>query len=156
MNRVALLDVNFLIALFDADHIHHETAHDWFADHRSHGWATCPLTEAGFIRVTTSSSYGGTQRAGDVIARLRRFCQSGDHTFWAATLSLQDDRVFDAALIRGSRQITDIYLLGLAVRMNGCLTTFDRGIPLSAVIGATREHLSVIAPVDPGHAAPAS
>ncbi len=50
-SKVALLDVNVLMALFDAEHIHHEAAHDWFSDARAHGWATCPLTENGFVRL---------------------------------------------------------------------------------------------------------
>ena len=51
MSRVALLDVNVLVALFNPVHVHQELAHDWFADHRASGWATCPLTENGFLRV---------------------------------------------------------------------------------------------------------
>jgi predicted nucleic acid-binding protein len=58
MSRVALLDVNLLVALFDPDHVHHEFAHDWFADHERDGWATCALTENGFVRVLANPSYG--------------------------------------------------------------------------------------------------
>jgi predicted nucleic acid-binding protein len=58
VTRPALLDVNFLVALFDPDHIHHDAAHDWFADERAHGWATCPLTENGLVRVVTNAAYG--------------------------------------------------------------------------------------------------
>jgi predicted nucleic acid-binding protein len=65
--RTALLDVNVLVALFDPDHVHHEVAHDWFADNGPRGWATCPLTESGFVRVVSNPSYGTTQyRATDV------------------------------------------------------------------------------------------
>ena len=56
--RPALLDVNVLVALFDPDHVHHDLAHDWFADHRSRGWATCPITENGVIRVLANPAYG--------------------------------------------------------------------------------------------------
>ena len=62
-------------------------------------------------------------------------------------MSLQDTKLFTSSFIRGHRQVTDVYLLGLAVRMKGCLATFDRTIPIGAVAGATRETLAVVAPV---------
>jgi len=147
--RVALLDVNVLVALFDPDHIHHETAHDWFADHRGTGWATCPITENGFLRVVTNSRFrADAPRPSAVIARLRQFCRSGHHQFWTGAVSIRDDAVFNLSLARGHAQITDVYLLGLAVKSGGCLATFDRTIPLGAVVGAKPEALVVIAPVD--------
>ena len=60
MSQVALLDVNLLVALFDPDHIHHDLAHDWFEDHHRSGWATCPVTENGFVRVLANPAYGAT------------------------------------------------------------------------------------------------
>jgi hypothetical protein len=145
---VALLDVNLLVALFDPDHIHHEVAHDWFADHRSGGWATCPLTEAGFVRVLSNPAYAAAvSRPIELVARLRQFCSSKEHVFWPASLSLTDEDLFNPALIRGHRQVTDVYLLGLAVRMKGCLATFDRTIPIAAVAAAIRESLAVVSPV---------
>jgi hypothetical protein len=148
VSRAALLDVNLLIALFDPDHIHHELAHDWFADHRAGGWATCPQTENGFVRVLTNPAYGtAVRRPVELITRLRQFCSSGDHVFWPASVSLRDEGVFNVALVRGYRQLTDVYLLGLAVRSGGRLATFDRTIPLGAVVGATRDNLAVISSV---------
>lgn len=145
MSRVALLDVNVLVALFDPDHVHHELAHDWFADHRANGWATCPLTEAGFVRVLSNPAYGSPiTRPDDLLARLGALCASGRHHFWADTISLRDEAVFCAAFIRGHRQVTDVYLLGLAAKMRGCLATFDRGIPPGAVRGAPKGTLQVI------------
>jgi hypothetical protein len=149
MTRAALLDVNVLVALFDPDHVHHELAHDWFADHRREGWATCPLTENGFVRVLANPAYGGTvTRVTDLAARLRTFCESGDHVFWPDAVSLRDSQIFDPALVAGPRQITDIYLLALARSQGGCLATFDRTIPLRAVKGATARDLAVIGAVD--------
>ena len=146
---VALLDVNVLVALFDPDHVHHEVAHDWFANHRQAGWATCPVTENGFVRVFTNPAYAGTvARTADVVSRLRRFCLSGGHEFWPDTPSLRDDSIFDASLVSGHRQLTDIYLLAVAQARAGCLATFDRGIPLRAVKGATAASLMVVAPAD--------
>lgn len=150
MSRTALLDVNLLVALFDPDHVHHELAHDWFADHRAGGWATCPVTENGFVRVLTNPAYGAAvMRPPELVDRLRRFCVSGHHTFWPASVSLRDNKLFNPSSIRGHRQLTDVYLLALAVTMGGCLATFDRTFPLGAVKGATRDALSVVAPVRP-------
>lgn len=149
MSRVALLDVNLLVALFDPDHVHHELAHDWFADHRLNGWATCPVTESGFVRVLANPKYGVTlTRPSDLVDRLRRLCATGHHVFWPATLSLRDQKAFKTSFIRGHRQLTDVYLLGLSVKMGGCLVTLDRTIPTGAVVGATRETLQIVSPAE--------
>ena len=127
MIRTALLDINLLVALFDPDHVHHDAAHDWFAEEGRAAWATCPVTEAGFIRVLSSPGYAGTvTRAVDVAARLRRFCASGGHEFWPDEVSLLDSPLFDASKLAGHRQLTDVYLLGLAHNRRGRLVTFDR------------------------------
>ena len=149
MSRIALLDVNVLVALFDPDHVHHDAAHDWFAQEGRAGWATCPLTEAGFIRVLSNPAYAGTvTRAVDVAGRLRRFCGSSGHEFWPGDVSLLDGSVFDLSQIAGYRQLTDVYLLGLAKARGGRLVTFDRSILLRSVKGATAGSLEVIALVE--------
>ncbi len=149
MSGEALLDVNVLVALFDPDHVHHDLAHDWFTDNRSDGWATCPITENGFIRVLSNPTYGSrVTRPDELVARLKKFCASGHHSFWADAVSLRDGRLFNVAFAAGHRQVTDVYLLGLAVSMRGRLVTFDAGIPRRAVVGATRHSLQVIAPAD--------
>jgi toxin-antitoxin system PIN domain toxin len=142
-----LLDVNLLVALFDPDHIHHEPAHDWFADNRARGWATCPITESGFIRVLTNPAYGALGvRAAELVARLRAFRTSGHHQFWPDDISPLDESLFDAALVVGHRQLTDVYLLGLARKRGARLATFDRTIPIKAVVGASADTLEIIAP----------
>jgi uncharacterized protein len=147
VSRVSLLDVNLLVALFDPDHIHHDIAHDWFADHRADGWATCPVTENGFVRVLSNPAYGSAvSRVADLVGKLRTFCSANDHTFWEGGVSLHDERLFRPQSIAGHRQLTDVYLLGLARRMRGRLATFDRTIPLAAVVGATRHDIAVVAP----------
>lgn len=146
MTRPALLDVNVLVALFNPAHVHHELAHDWLADHGTDGWATCPLTENGFVRVLSGPASGVPGlRAAELLERLQRFCASEHHVFWPDAVSLLDSTVFNSKLVSGHRQLTDIYLLGLATRMKGTLATFDRTIPVGAVVGATRTALSVIA-----------
>jgi toxin-antitoxin system PIN domain toxin len=147
VTRPALLDVNVLVALFDAAHVHHEAAHDWFADNRANGWATCAITENGFLRVLTNPQSGITERAPEILKSLRIFCGSGHHVFWPDVLSLRDER-FDLSVAQGHRQLTDIYLLGLAAKMGGVLATFDRSIPLKAVKGARADALAIIAPAD--------
>jgi hypothetical protein len=147
--RPALLDVNLLVALFDADHVHHELAHDWFADNRAGGWATCPVTENGLIRVLCNPKYGSPEQAVPALVdRLRRFRASGHHQFWPDEVSLSDTALFRPSFARGHRQVTDVYLLGLAHRNGGRLVTFDRSIPLGAVAGAGRATLEVVAPAD--------
>jgi toxin-antitoxin system PIN domain toxin len=142
----ALLDVNLLVALFDPDHIHHETAHDWFAANASDGWASCAITENGFVRVLSNPAYGAVMsRPSELVARLRRFCKGSGYQFWTDDVSLRDETLFDPAFLT-SRQITDIHLLGLARRRGGRLATFDRTIPLKAVVGARRELLEIVAP----------
>ncbi len=142
----ALLDVNVLVALFDPAHVHHEVAHDWFADHRTGGWATCAITENGFVRVVTHPAYAaGEPRPTAIVGLLRKFCASGHHHFWADGISIRDETVFDPSFIQGHRRLTDVYLLGLAKKMHGRLATFDRTIPLKSVVGAKAGLIQVIA-----------
>ena len=144
MNKSALLDVNVLVALFDPDHIHHDDAHRWFEEHRQDGWATCPLTELALVRILSNPTYWpGAQRSAAILDRFRLFRSSGDHQFWRDSLELTDD-IFNLSFLRGHRQLTDVYLLGLAVKRNGRLATFDRTIPTRAVKGAERDTLFVI------------
>jgi toxin-antitoxin system PIN domain toxin len=145
VTRVALLDVNVLVALFDPDHVHHEAAHGWFAANRQAGWATCPLTENGLIRILSNPAYAAVpEMPAAIVRRLEAFCASGDHVLWADEVSLRDSRLFEPTAPASYRQVTDVYLLGLARRKGGCLATFDASIPLTAVAGATRAHLEII------------
>lgn len=146
MSGAALLDVNVLIALFDPGHVHHDAAHDWFADHTGNGWATCPVTEAGFIRVLSGLG-SPTLRPATLIEHLRTFCTSPAHEFWPDALSLADAKLFNLSFAT-HRNLTDVYLLGLARRNGGRLATFDRTIPLKAVVGARRGMLEVIGPAE--------
>lgn len=144
---VLLLDVNLLVALFDPDHVHHDLAHDWFEDNHTRGWATCPFTENGFIRVIANPKYpGGPERPELLVTRLHRFCASRHHHFWPEAVSLTDPAVFNAGFLHGHRQVTDVYLLGLAKTMGGLLASLDRTIPWKAVVGGHEGLLEVIAP----------
>lgn len=148
---VALLDVNVLVALFDPAHAHHETAHRWFGPNRASGWATCPLTENGLVRVISNPSYPGRRTTvQDAIQRLTGFRESGDHTFWPDSASLCDRQRMRPAHLLGHRQLTDVYLLALAVEHEGQLATLDRSIPLAAVGGAQSHHLLILGEPLPG------
>ncbi|HET7293872.1 MAG TPA: TA system VapC family ribonuclease toxin [Vicinamibacteria bacterium] len=136
----ALLDVNALVALFDPDHVHHEAAHEWLARNRADGWATCPLTENGLVRILSNAAYSGVQEtASSVRRRLAAFCASGQHVFWADEVSLRDRRLFPEPAAFRHAQVTDVYLLGLATYRGGRLATFDRRIPVRSVAGARLE-----------------
>jgi toxin-antitoxin system PIN domain toxin len=140
-----LLDVNVLVALFDPAHLNHEDAHRWFAHHRKNGWATCPITVNGCVRVLSNPTYPSVDATpAEVISRLRSLCSATDHNFWEDSVSLADESLFRPRLIAGHQKITDAYLLGLAVRHQGTLATFDRSIPMKAVIGADASHLALL------------
>lgn len=142
----SLLDVNVLIALFDPDHVFHNRAHVWWNGQANGGWASCPITENGFVRIMSQAGYSVRARftPNDLIHRLTSFATQTNHEFWPDSLTLRDDHVFVRDRIHGSRPITDLYLLALAARHQGRLATFDAGIPRSAVKDAQDEHLIVI------------
>ena len=149
MSRVALLDVNVLVALFDGDHVHHDIAHDWFAERGAQGWATCPLTQNGFLRTAAAlAKIHDPISMAELVEGLQRFTSSGQHQFWADDISLLDKARFSAELVIGHQQLTDVYLLGLAVKRRGVLATFDRKIPLDTVKGAKAEHVEVLGAAD--------
>jgi len=137
----ALLDVNILIALLDADHVMHGQAMSWLERELRHGWASCPLTENGVIRIMSHPAYPNTRPSATVAERLAEACASPDHEFWPEDVSLFAPRLIDWDRILGHRQVTDAYLLALAVRHGGRLVTFDRRIRPDAVSGAREEHL---------------
>ncbi len=142
----SLLDVNVLVALFDPAHCHHEAAHRWFEAQRGTGWATCPLTENGFVRVVSHSAYPGRRTSvADAVRRLARFRSSGGHSFWPDQVSICEPAAVDLRHLRGHRQITDLYLLLLAAHHGGRLATFDRSVPVEAVTSAGSLNLAVIA-----------
>lgn len=134
---ITLLDVNVLVALFDPAHINHEDAHRWFGRNQKRGWATCPITINGCVRVLSNPGYPTVDATpAEVVVRLRSFCSAADHHFWPDSVSLTDETLFLPSMIAGHQKITDAYLLGLALRNHGRLATFDRSIPLKAVPGA--------------------
>ena len=140
----ALLDVNVLIALLDADHSLHSGATEWFGTHGKDGWASCPITQNGCVRVMSSPSYPHALPVRAVVERLAGAASHKLHELWADVVSLLDPTVVDPARIHGPRQLTDIYLLALAVFHGGRLVTFDKSIALEAVPKAQKKNLMVI------------
>ena len=140
----ALLDVNVLIALLDADHSLHARASQWLEDNGHAGWASCPITQNGCVRIMSHPSYTNALPVQTVIARLAEACAGGFHEFWPDDLSLLDAQVADPMRIHGPRQITDVYLVALAVRHGGQLVTLDRSVAHAAVVGAEKRHVLVL------------
>jgi hypothetical protein len=141
---IALLDVNLLVALFDGAHVHHAPAQAWLATDHSLGWATCPVTQNGCIRVLSQPRYPGALPVAEITRRLRDATGTPDHVFWPDSISLCDPRLFDHDNVLSPKPLTDVYLLALAIANGGRLVTFDRTIPLSAVRKATGRDLLVL------------
>ncbi len=137
----ALLDVNVLVALLDAGHLHHRTATDWLASHSRAGWASCPLTQNGCLRILSMPAYPNPQPTAMVAQRLGAAAAGPSHQFWPDSLSLLDPGRLRWDRVLTSRQITDAYLLALAHEHGGRLVTFDRGISTDAVAGAQKKNL---------------
>lgn len=140
----ALLDVNVLLALLDADHVDHRVAREWLADEIGHGWASCALTQNGCVRVLSQPQYPSPISVTEAADRLELATRSEHHAFWPSEASFLDGHRIDRTRVHGPRQITDVYLLALAVHHGGRFVTFDGRVPLDAVKGATPEHLLVL------------
>lgn len=129
-----LLDVNVLIALIDPTHVGHDSAHRWFSATGAASWATCPITENGVMRIVGHARYpnsaGSPAAVAPIVIRLRAL---PGHVFWNDDFSLLDGVVVDPSRIATPAQVTDTYLLALAVANRGQLATFDRRLSLNAV-----------------------
>ncbi len=140
----ALLDVNVLIALLDSDHTSHGVAMNWFAQHAREGWASCPITQNGCIRIMSNQGYPNALPVQAVMKRLADACKDDVHTFWSDEISLLNPDIVDSTRIHSPRQLTDIYLLALAGENEAKFVTCDSGIPLAAVRKATANNLTVL------------
>ncbi|HYF17624.1 MAG TPA: TA system VapC family ribonuclease toxin [Ramlibacter sp.] len=140
-----LLDVNVLIALLDDAHVLARRANEWL-DAAPRRIATCPIVENGVIRIMSAPSYSATHRATpeQIADGLRALAEALDHEFWADEVSLLDDTVLDFSRLHGHRQVTDAYLLALAVRRRGAIASFDTALPVTAVRGASRKHVLAV------------
>ena len=125
----SLLDVNVLLALSWPGHKFHETVERWFAKNAAKGWATCPIVEAGFVRIISNPAFSPRAVAvKEALAALAQNVRHPNHQFWPDDLSLGDGIGKFQERITGHQQITDAYLLGLSIRKKGKLATLDRAI----------------------------
>jgi hypothetical protein len=106
-----------------------------------HGWASCPITQNGCIRIMSQAAYPGARPVAQIIERLRGALSHSAHLFWPDDTSIVDPQIVDGTRVHSARQITDTYLLALALKHGGRLVTFDSGIALSAAKGAATRHL---------------
>ena len=140
----ALLDINVLLALLDQQHIHHRRARDWLERERAAGWASCAITQNGFVRIISQSGYPGPITPKAAIDLLTAATATAYHEFWPCSASLLDPQAVDANRVHNHRQVTDIYLLALAKDAGGRFATFDQSVSLTAVPGSSAEHLVVL------------
>ena len=132
----ALLDVNVWIALLDPWHVHHEMAHRWFYQHQHRGWASCPLTQNAVLRILGNPRYPNSPvDPAEVAGLLATWLSHPQHHFWPDAISLLDPQRVYTSKLQNHSQITDSYLLALAVHHGGQLATLDARLSPAAVPG---------------------
>ncbi len=141
-----LLDTNVLIALLWPSHERHAMAVKWFTRHRAKGWATCPFTQAGFVRIVSNPAFSrDAVRPRDASQVLLANTAAKDHVFWSDDLPFAEAVAFAGVRLMGHQQVTDAYLLGLAVHRGGVLATLDQRVSaLTEPKGAERKALEVV------------
>jgi uncharacterized protein len=140
-----LLDVNVLVALLDEGHVHHAIAQALLQKPKLK-IATCALTENGVLRVMNLPGYSAYGPVGfePIHKQLQLLRKDIDHQFWPCDISLSDATKVQWDRVMGHNQITDVYLLALAVRHGGALATLDTRISISTVQGAEKKHLVLL------------
>jgi toxin-antitoxin system PIN domain toxin len=133
---IHLLDVNVLIAMIDPAHVHHQITNEWFAAEGRLGWATCPITQNGVLRIVGNPRYGNSPGSPAAVAPvLARLVALEGHEFWSDEITLLDSARVDADRLLNAGSITDAYLLALAVANAGALATLDRRLVTASVRG---------------------
>ena len=139
----ALLDTSVLIALLDGNHIHHRLTSTWLKHHPD-GWASCPITLNGCVRIMSQPNYPNRLPMQTVVKGLQQSMQHPMHAFWPDDLNpLQEPSIAWSKVMRPA-DITDAYLLALAVKNQGCLVTLDHGISAAWADQAHAQHLLVL------------
>ncbi len=149
MSKVWLLDVNVLLAWLWPAHETHKAASSWMHNHRQEQWATCPVTELGFLRIVTTRSFSPHAPAwSEAVAILRKHTQdSPRHYFWPDSLTSAELNTSLGERIKSPNQITDAYLLALAMHHDGRMVTFDYRMETLAPEGSVeRETLVILRP----------
>lgn len=140
----ALLDVSFLIALFDANHVSHRPAREWLQANIDAGWSSCAITQNGYVRIVSQPRYPNRLTPEVAIRKLERACETRHHTFRTSDVTLTDSRTVHRERILGPGQVTDAYLLALAVHHGDRLVTLDHRIVRESVPDATPDHLVLV------------
>jgi uncharacterized protein len=140
----ALLDVNVLIALLDSDHVDHQRVRGWVDAEIVHGWASCAITQNGFVRIISQPRYPSPVTPTQAISTLARAAATEHHEYWPCSVSLLDNELIDHSRLHGHRQITDAYLLALATSNGGRFATLDQSIPIDTVHNASADNLTLI------------
>jgi len=140
---IYLLDINLLVALLWTNHEQYEAAQNWFRAQRTSEWATCPMTQAGFVRVSANPRiFPEAPPPGKAVEILKENLSHPRHRFWQDDISYAEAVAPLGDHLKGHQQVTDAYLLGLAIRKGGILATFDAGI--AALVGPKSGHMKSI------------
>lgn len=146
MSKEWLLDVNVLLAWLWPSHEAHKTASGWMHEHRQETWATCPLTEIGFLRIVTNRSFSPHAPAwAEAVGILRKHTVgSPTHCFWPDSLTSGELDLMLGNRIKGPGQIPDAYLLALAMHHHGRVVTFDSRMEALAPEGSAELEALVV------------
>ncbi len=137
---IYLLDASVLIALVVQDHIFREAATAFFKQIHTDGWATCPLTENALIRIVGGSEIPGRPRSlAEIRDHFLKYLALPGHQFWPDDLSLMETRTFP--ILPGAKDVTDIYLLALAVKHGGLWATFVQRMDPAILPGGPATYL---------------
>jgi toxin-antitoxin system PIN domain toxin len=124
-----LLDANVLVALLWPRHHHKQVVREWFLRNASHSFASCSLTQAGFVRLTSTPHIVGEKYSLlESKQLLWTFLNQPSHTFWPTTISLFDAMAPFEKRMQGAKQITDAYLLGITISHGGKFATVDKAV----------------------------
>lgn len=143
-----LLDLNLLLALAWPSHVHHDAAHAWFEREAAPGWATCPITQLGFVRLSSNLAFtSDAVSPAAALSLLRDIVAMDGHEFWSDEVDCVSAAFSAGMCIAGHRQVTDAYLLSLARARSGCLATLDRRIDRLLPTGdRPSPHLRIVEP----------
>ena len=142
---VALLDVSVLVALAWPNHVHHEVARAWFRRNHRRGWATCSMTQTGFVRVSANKAFIQTAVSPrEAVLLLGELTGLAGHRFWADDLHFVCSPHVDTDRLVGHRQVTGAHLLGLALRHKGRLATLDGKLRSLLPAGAPASSIEVV------------
>jgi uncharacterized protein len=140
---VSLLDISVLLALSTIHHQFHASARRWWERERKFGWASCPISQNGMLRILSQPTFPGFVGLRTAAAVLGKLILDEHHTSILDDISIADPEIFDLHKLQGPGQLTDAYLLALASKNGGRLVTFDRRMSIAPVKTAKPENLVI-------------